>query len=193
MSCDTKVTTDIIFDCADRPKKGISGSRAVLINFDDIDRAASTQTGATITALVLKTGTIGYAVSWYKDLASASGEYVPNEEDLDGFKHSWIARLPNSSADNAERAAEIKGGRFVMVYETKYKGVDSLDAFKVSGWDEGLELESMTNNTDENSGSTPYTLATEADAYEGYPYNVLLNTDYATTLADFDALFDPAA
>lgn len=191
MACDRVVTDALLFDCADRPKKGISNARAVIVNFDDIDRAASTEAGATVTSLVLKTGAIGYPVQWYKDLASASGEFVPNAEDLEGFKHSWLARLANSSAANAERAVELAGGKFIMVYETKYKGTDSLDAFKIAGWEEGLELEAMRNATNEQSGSTPYTLATEADAYETYPYNVLLETDYATTLAEFDALFDP--
>lgn len=191
MSCDKKVTADLLFDCADAPKKGIDGGKGMLINFDDIDRSASTVNGATITDIVLKTGTTAFAVQWYKDLASANSAFVPSDEDIDGFAHNFLTRLANSSALNAERAAELAGGRFVLVYETRYKGVDNAEAFKVAGWENGLRLSEMTNNTLENSGATLFTLATKEGDVERYPYSVFLETDYVTSKATFDAMFAP--
>lgn len=189
MSCNKELTIGLLFDCADAPKKGIDGGAGVLINWDDIDRTASTVTGAKVTDLVLKAGKSGVPVQWYKDLASANSSFVPSTEDVDGFVHNFLTRLSNSSAANAERANELKNGRFVMVYETKYKGIANAEAFKVAGWDNGLKLSEMTNNTLENSGATLFTLATEEGDVERYPYNVFLETDFATSKATFDSLF----
>ena len=189
MSCDKKVTIGLLFDCADAPKKGIDGGKGVIVNWDDIDRTGSTESGATISDLVLKSGTTGLAVEWYKDLASGSGTFAPSTEDIDGFLHNFLTRLGNSSAANAERANELKNGRFIMVYETKYKGADNLEAFKVAGWEQGLKLSEMAFNTAENSGAGLFTLATEEGDVEQYPYSVFLETSYAVSKASFDSLF----
>jgi len=189
MTCTKKITTDLLFDCADRPKKGIDGGKAVIINWDDIDFGASTVTGAMISDLVLKSGTSGYALEWYKDLASANSSFAPNTEDIDGFLHNFLARLATTTVEHAERANELKNGRFIVVYESRYKGEESLDAFKIRGWDSGLIVSEMSENTLENSGSILFTLASEEGANEPYPYNVFLETDHLTSKGSFDSLF----
>lgn len=189
MACNRKLTADILFDCADFPKAGLDSGKAVIINTEDIDWTASTATGATITALTLKTGTSGFSVEWYKELASTASTFNLNTEDIDGFGHSFLTRLSNTSADNAERANELKMGRFIVVVETNYKGASNAEAFKVYGWDSGLILSEMTSNSNENSGSTLFTLSTKENTVEQYPYNILMETDYDTTKADFEALF----
>ena len=191
-NCAPKITADMIYDCADKPKKGLDGGRAVVLNWDDIDRAGSTVAGATISDLILLAGLTGFAAEWFKDLASANSAFAPNTEDVDGFLHNFLCRIPTSSADNAERARELSQGRFVIVVETRYKGALNAEAFKVLGWESGLKLSEMTWNTLENSGSIPYTAATEEGDTESYPYNVFLETDYATSKATFEALFAAA-
>lgn len=187
--CASKLTANILFDCADTPKKGIDGGTAVLINWDDIDWTATTKSGAIITDLVLKSGTAGFKLDWYKDLASANSAFAPNTEDVDGFTHSFLGRISTTTALHAERANELKGGRFVVVYESKYKGTLSAEAFKVRGIEAGLKLSEMTENTLENSGSILFTLATEEGDVEKYPYSVFYETSYAVSKATFDALF----
>jgi len=189
MACNKKVTNDILFDCADAPKKGIDGGKAVLINWDDIDFAGSTKAGSKITELALKAGTTGIAVEWYKDLASSNSSFAPSTENVDGFLHSFLARIGTTTAEHAETANELKNGRFVVVYESKYKGLLNVEAFKVRGWDCGMKLSEMTENTLENSGSILFTLATEEGDVEQYPYNVFLETSYVVSKATFDALF----
>ena len=190
MTCAKKVSENLLYDCEDAPKKGIDGGKAVLINMEDIYRSRSEVVGETILDLVLKPGTIGYEVEWYKDLASGNSAFTPSTEDIDGFLHNFLARLSTSSAESAERANELKNGRFVMVYETKYKGIDQEDAFKVAGWESGLLLSEMVTNTAENSGAPLFTLTTEEGDVEKYPYSVFLDTDYATSKTKFEALFD---
>ena len=84
MACDLKITADILFDCADAPKRNLDGGQAVLINWDDIDFAATVVAGSTIQDLVLKSGTTGFTLQWYRDLASATGTYTPDTEQIDG-------------------------------------------------------------------------------------------------------------
>jgi hypothetical protein len=189
MACINKLSGDISFNCDDKPKKGLAGQRAVIINFEDIDFGATTKNGATISNLTLKDGTTGYKLEWYKELASASGQFSPNEEDIDGFSHSFMGRMATSSLSNAEAAKELKEGRFVVVYESKYQGVNQDEAFKVLGIETGLQLSEMTTNTNENSGSILFTLSTKEGEYEEYPFNIFSEASYRTSKDTVDALF----
>jgi len=192
MSCIDKLSGDITFNCDDKPKRGIKG-KAVIVNYEDIDFGASTVSGATVSNLALKSGATGYQLSWYKELGSANIEYTPNSEDFDGFTHSFLARLTTTSASNSERANELKAGRFVVVFESNYQGVDQAESFKILGWEAGLELSEMTMNTNENSSSILFTISTSENSYEDYPYSIFLETDYATSKTSFDALFASVA
>lgn len=189
MACINDLTGDALFNCDDRPVKGIDAGKAVIINYKDIDFGTTTVSGATVSNLQLKTGTTGYKLEWYKELASSNSSFSPNAEDIDGFAQSFLGRLAVTSANNAERAKELSAGRFVVVYESRYKGVGDAEAFKVLGLESGLELSEMTTNTNENSSSILFTLATKEGTYEQYPYQILNETTYATSKASFDALF----
>ena len=189
MACNKKLTANILFDCADAPLKGLDGGTAVLINYDDIDFAGSTVTGATISDLATVSGSAGFSIDWYKELASTATSFTANAEDVDGYSHQFLARLSNSSALNAERANELKNGRFIVVVETSYKGASDAEAFKVYGWDAGMELSEMTGNSNENGGGLLFTLSTREATVERYPYNIFLETTYATSKATFDTLF----
>lgn len=188
-NCAPKLTEDILFDCADKSKKGIAGGKAVLINFDDIDRSGSTVSGSVISDLVLSSGTTGFALEWYKELASSNSSYSPSTDDYDGFLQNFLCRMGVPSADVAERSRELKEGRFIVVYELRYKGALSAEAFNVLGWENGLKLSELTWSTLENSASVLFTLGTEDGDFEEYPFMKFLETDYATSKATFDSLF----
>lgn len=188
MACNKNITKNLLFDCADAPKKGLSGGKAIIINYGDLNLSATTSSGATISDLVTDSGTAGFSIEWYKELASTATAYAPNAEDVDGYTHSFLARLSTSTAENAERANELKNGRFVVVVETEY-GAGTDEAFKVYGFDSGLELSEMAGNSNENSGSLLFTLSSREATVERYPYNIFLETDYATSKATFDSLF----
>jgi hypothetical protein len=189
MACNKKITADILFDCADAPLKGLDGGKAVILNYDDVDFVSSVQAGATITDLVALA--VGFDVSWYKELASTAVTFAANAEDVDGFSHSFAARLSVSNALNAERANELKNGRFIVVVKTAYKGAANAEAFKIYGWDSGLELTQLDGNSNENGGSLLFTLGTREGTVEKYPYNILIETNFATTETAFDAKFSP--
>lgn len=183
-----KLSGEMLFDATSRPVKGVDGD-AVLINFDDIDFSSTTISGASVSTLTLKAGATGYKLSWYKELASNNNTFTVNTEDIDGFSQSFLGRLSTTSADNAERAKELSQGRFVVVFETRFGGVDNADKIKVLGLDVGLELSELTNNTNENSGSILFTLATKEGTYEEHPFRIYSNTDYDTSKADLESAF----
>ncbi|WP_431137478.1 hypothetical protein [Psychroserpens mesophilus] len=189
MACNTKLTNDILFSCTDLPIKGLDGGKAVILNFTDIDKSSSTTSGATITSLV--SDAVGYSVEWYRELASTATSYTPNADDYDGYSHSFLFRLPTTSADNAERLNEFKNGLFVVVVETNYKGTDSGDAYKVYGWDSGMRLSEASNASNENSGVL-VTLATSENSYENHPYMIFNEGSYSASTASFTTAFDPS-
>jgi len=189
MSCNKKITNDILFDCTATGVSGIDNGTAVLINVTDIDLAATTVSGATISDLVLNAGSTGYKLEWYKQLASATSTFAPDAEAVDGFQHAFIGRMTAPTAESAERANELKNGRFIVVIETSFKGAGNADAFKVYGYETGLELSELTNSTAENAANLLFTLSTREGSYEQYPYAVFSETDYATSKAAFETLF----
>lgn len=184
----TKLSADVDFSTGERPIKGVDGD-AILINYNDIDFSGTTVSGSTVSTLTLKSGSTGFKLSWYKELASGQAAFTPNSEDIDGFSQSFLARLATTTADNSERAKELSQGRFVVVYESRFGGVSGESKIKVLGLDTGLELSELTQNTNENSGSILFTLATKEGTYEEHPYRIYLNTDYATSKTDLEAAF----
>ena len=188
MDCNNGLSGGILHDCINTPVKGLDGSRAVIINYSDIDRLSSTVNGATITDLVVN-GT-GYVVEWYRELGSTSSTYNLNNDDYDGFGHTFSARFSVPSAEASERLSELKSGRFVVVVETNYKGADNKDAFKVYGWNSGLTLSTSDVNSNENSHSIVFSLSTSDGYVEQYGYNIFFEAnDYATSKATFDTLY----
>jgi len=189
MACNSNLTSNVLFTCAEVGKLFLSDGFAVLINYDDVDWTGTTASNSTVTALTLESGNTGYKLEWYRNLASANSTYNLDTENFDGFSHSFLGRLPNSSAANAEVAAELKGGKFLVVVKTNFGGSGNTENFKIYGYGGGLELAEMTNSSAENGGATLFTLTTPEGVVEPYPYNVLLETDYTTTQASFDSLF----
>ncbi|MDG3581772.1 hypothetical protein [Galbibacter pacificus] len=189
MSCLNKLTSNITYDCTTgtRAKGGLEG-KAVIINKADIDLQALTQSGSTVTNLSLNAGESGYDISWVKQLGSASSTFAVND-GLDSFTHAFLCRVFGSSAEDAERIKELSEGEFVVVVETKYKGEDNADAFKVYGLENGLKMSEATMNSTENDNSMLFTLSSLEGFGEQYPYLVFLETDYSTSKAKFDDKF----
>lgn len=188
LNCEDKLSADIIIDCDNRPQAGIEVN-AVFINFDDIDKTASTLDATNdliITSLATLSGTSGYNIEGLKQVNGVSFELVKKEESFDGYKHLFAGVVLNPSAANKALLKEIaSGGRYVVVVEKKWKGIDNEDAFEVLGWDSGLEISTITWNSKETDGAIKFEVAS-ADGYEDAEMTRnLLETDYATTKTAF--------
>lgn len=190
MSCVTKITNNIAYDCtpAQRAKAGLE-SKAVIINRADIDLTALTVSGASVTNLSLVSGATGYSIEWIKQLSNTASEFAANDSGTDLFNHSFIGRIFGQNASDAERVRELKDGEFVMVVETKFKGTDNASAYKVFGLESGLKMSEGTYTSLENDGAFLFTLSSVEGYGESYPYQVWSEGTYSVNKAKFDALF----
>lgn len=195
MACDGLLTNDILFDCDNAPKGGIEVD-VLLINREDIDLSAVTFDGANkllMTNLQLLSSKTGYLIQGVKQVQGASAELVKKETSTDAFKHIFSGVILNFSAANKLQLQSMaEGGSLVAVIELKWKGASNADAFQVLGYEAGLELNTMTWNTNENDGTVQIELSSVDGFEEPKMVLTLLETDYATTKAAFDAKFAQA-
>lgn len=188
INCEDKLAADMLKDCDNAPKGGIEVN-AVFINFEDIDKAASTVDGANdliITSLATKSGTSGFNLEGIKQVNGISWELVKKEDNFDMFSHLFAGVILNPSAANKKSAEAIaSGGRYVVVVEKKWKGTDQVEAFEVLGWDSGLEIATMIYNSKESDGVIKFEIGSPEGFEEPKMSRNLLETDYATTLTAF--------
>lgn len=192
LNCEDKLSADIVKDCDNKPIGGLEVS-AVLINFDDIDKTASTKSGTNdliITNLATKSATSGFLLEGIKQTNGASFELVKKEDTYDAFKHLFSGVVLTPSAAAKKSVAEIaSGGRYVIVVEKKFKGASQADAFEVLGWDSGLVISTLIWNSKESDGVIKFELSSEDGYEEPEMTRNVLETDYATTKTAFDAKF----
>lgn len=189
--CGGSLTADIIRNCK-VPSVGGIEVNAVLINKADIDYSAITfdaTSETTLKGLPLIAGKKGFFIQGVKQVNALKFELVVKEQSEDMFKHGFSGILQNASASNLDRLNEMKDAELVVVVETKFKGEDMKDAFKVGGLFAGLKLVTSTYNTSENDANVAFEL-TSADGYEeDKPVLTLLDVDYTTTKTAFSNAF----
>lgn len=188
-NCIEKLTHNISYDCttAHRAKGGLE-TKAVILNRADLDFTSITQSAATVTNLSLKAGSTGYEIGWVKQLGNTASEFSVND-GLDTFNHSFACRVFGQAATDAEIIKQLSTGEFVLVVETKFKGTNNADSFKVFGLENGLKMSDGKFTSLENDGSFLFTLSSVENFGESYPWLVYLETNYTTTKAKVDNLF----
>lgn len=195
MACDNILDGDILLDCDNAPVGGIEVN-VVLFNRLDIDKTAVTFDGANkllMTNLQLLSGKTGYSFEGVKQINGLAEELVKKETSLDAFKHIFSGMVLTPSVANRLQLQQLSEGASVCVMvELKWKGANQEEAFIFGGYEAGLELNVLTRNTKENDGSIVFELSS-VDGFED-PKQILtvLETDYATTKAAFDAKFAEA-
>lgn len=188
MSCSSKITGDFALNCETLPIAGIDAN-IVLINFDDINRSATTFSNTNellVTNFQLKAGKTGYLLSGVKQSNGKNYSMVAVENLPNRFLHGITGKILNPSVANKLQLQKLAlGGKYVAVIKQNWKGVDSEDAFEILGYNSGLELKEATNNSTEESNTIVLNIG-NIDGYEEpkLPFN-LLKTDYDTT----DVLF----
>lgn len=194
--CTGKITANFVLDCDYLPIGGLT-TNALLINFEDIDRTATTIDGTNrllMTNLQLKAGKTAYLFTGVKQTNSKAYALVPKDTNVDKFSHTFKGSVFNPSVENKLQVANLAlGSKYVAVIEQLWKGEDNEDAFEVLGYQSGLILTECTNGSTENDNTILITLASQ-EGYEepSLPHN-LLETDYATTKTAFDNQFAQAS
>ena len=189
--CTNLITAGFTIDCDALPIGGLE-SDIVLINRADVDVDAVTFDASNrikMTNLQLKSGKTGYGVAGVKQSNGKLYSLVVKENTYDKFTHGIRFTIFNPSSALKLQLQNMVGGSFVAVVNQKWKGVDNVDAFEVLGYDAGLKLSVVTNDSNANDNSILVELASEANFEErNVPYT-LLETDYATTLTAFGNKF----
>jgi len=193
LNCEESLAAAIEKDCDNKPMGGIEVD-VVIINFDDIDKSTSTiDASDRITNLSTFSGTTGYALEGVKQVNGASFELVKNEEGWDKYKHTFAGVILNPSAENKKSLSNMaSGGRYVVVVEKKWKGIDEEDAFEVLGFDSGLVIATVVYNSKEADGVIKFELSSEDGFEEPEMTRNNLETDYATTAVAFAAKYATA-
>ncbi len=196
MGCLTdKLAADILNDCDNLSISGIE-SDVLIVPFSDVDKAGSTINASNrmiVDDLVLKSGKTGLLLEGIKQTQGYNWEFIPSEETIDKYRHTFEGVIMTPSADNRLSASKMaKGESYMVIIHKRYKGANNADAFMVLGWDAGLYVTAMTENSKESDSAIKFTLASKDDTLEYDQPRLVLDTDYATTLASFTNKFASA-
>lgn len=150
-NCDSVISRDIQAGC-DNPLIGQLENLAYIINRDDIDfdNCVYGTTAFTLTDIVLKAGKTAYKVHQLGDSFTGAG----TEMEKKRFKNTWATTFPFIIFDNDPETKEnvegIANGRFVVIWENKYKnslkaGTPGDSTFETVGFKLGLKCETFTS------------------------------------------------
>jgi len=192
-NCDSVISRDIQADCENN-LIGELENVTYIINRDDIDfdSCAYGTTQFVLTDLVLKAGKTAYLVHQLGDSYNGAG----TEMEKKRFRNTWATTFPFIIFDNDPETKEnvegIANGRFVVVWENKYKnslkvGTPGDSTFEVVGFKLGLKCETFKS------------LKYDADSLGGWVAELkelggpstpltVYKTDEATTRAMIEAL-----
>jgi hypothetical protein len=195
MACDGLITADILYDCDNSPVGGLE-TDVLLFNVDDIDISAITfdaANGDIVTNFQLLTGKTGFLLQGVKQINTASSELIKKEFSSDKHKHVFNGVVLNVTAANKQQVNIMaEGSKYVAIIDRKFKGAANAEAFLILGLESGLELLTAVWNSNENDGVLQFSLESTEGFEEPKLPNTLLETDYATTKAAFDAKFAQA-
>lgn len=198
MNCLTDLlSADITNDCDHLAKAGIEAD-VLIIPHSQIDKTASTIDATNrllVTDLKLTAGSTGFTLEGVKQMNAFNWEFVKGDsQTLDKFRHAFNGIINTPSAENRLQASKLaKGEPYAIVVDKKFKGADNKDAFLVLGWDSGLYVSEMTENSRENNGAIMFAMSSDDEQLENDMPRQILDVDYTTTKAAFDNKFvEPA-
>lgn len=192
--CEEDLAGDILRSCNDNNVGGIE-TDVLLFNKKDIDETQTTfdaTNGMIVTNFKLKAGKTGYLFQGVKQVNSVRSELVVKETSENKWKHAFLGNIPNSSAVNKKRLSEIDKSDIVAMVQTKFKGTDNKDAFQLFGYHVGMNLGESVYASNENDGAITINVASLDGYEEPKPPYTVLNTDYETTLTNFNNKFATA-
>lgn len=189
MGCLTdRLSSDFLNDCDNLSITGIE-SDVILIPLVDVDKTASVinvTNRMILDNLACASGKTGFILEGVKQLNGYNWEFVPSEETVDKYRHVFNGLIMTPSAENRLEASKMaKGESYLVVVHKKYKGANQEDAFLVLGWDTGLYVTEMTENSKESDSAIKFVISSKDDSLEYDAPRILLETNYATTLAAF--------
>ncbi len=145
--CDFALAQDIAISCDNPQVPGLKNT-AYLINYDDIDWDSLVREGNVVSTLALLPGKKAYEA------------YVPGKTPFTGttvalvtgtyrnkFTKTASIAILNSGPDVAKNVIDqLANGKFVFIFENKYRGVDDKNTFEIYGLEQGLSAATLDND-----------------------------------------------
>lgn len=196
MGCFTdRISADIAIDCDNLAIGGVEDD-VVIIPHDEVDKTASTVNVTNrmiLDAFAAVSGKTGFLLEGVKQAQGFLAEFVPSAETFDKWRHTYDGVIGTPSAVNRLQASKLsKGTPYMVVIRRRYKGAAKADEFIVLGWDAGMYITAMTENSRESDGMIKFTFSSKDDSLEYDMFRTLLDTDNATTLTAFNNKFATA-
>lgn len=175
--------------CGKAPASG-TNKNVVLINFEDIDKAASSITGNVAKSIVLKSGKKGYLLQSKAKATSGSATFARGTY-FDTYDHSVILRAFTKNQATKDFMNSLAGARLVAIVDNNEQGDKGETKYEVYGWDSGLTLSELPWST-ELSDSVVYaaTLASDDSSKEGQLPLSFFDTDLKTTETALAAIYN---
>ena len=182
-SCTGVIAVSVATNCATPLQTGTE-DRVWIVNYADWRAATITRnvTNSTIIEDIVLTNP-----AFYWEGRNNSNKPLFSQIDQGGiemYEHSIDVLLYNLKNVTKKMLKDMKGGRYVVIYENTYKDSTGESAFEVLGETAGLKittLERDPNSTDTN-GAWHVMLTTPKNKEPNIPSSIF-DTDYATTLA----------
>ena len=145
--CESLIKAAITASCDNPIMRGME-SDGVIINRADIDFGNCTVTGNTISALVLKSGKVGFPV-YQMGNTPFTGTKVTMVAGT--YKNKFqnevvIAVLDNGPDVSAKVIDGLANGTFVVVLRNLHKGEDGKSEYQVFGYYQGLKASAIEND-----------------------------------------------
>lgn len=159
-TCDNLLAGEFAQQCGHRPKQGVK--RKWYVNWDDIDRVGTqlANRGTKITTLILKAGAKLYPAYGTKKVHNIEHAFAVGDFS-NGYIHTDRFTILYRGENQIERIQElVDGARVVSISETIDQGLNGEIAFKVAGFESGMEIIEDNFNARENSGTTQIAVAT---------------------------------
>lgn len=166
-----------------------TGTKIVLMNYDDIDKAGSTVAAGVASSIVMKPGKLGFLFETFEK--SVTGEATFSKGTyIDTYDHALTLRIFIKNQLTKTFINKLIGSRLVAVVENRGIGTAGEVKYEVYGWDSGMRLTENAFTTD-YADNVVYTakLASDDTSKEGQLPLSYYITNLATTETAFASLY----
>ena len=187
--CNT-INAGAAIDC-DAPPVAGTNNFVYLMNKDDVS-TITTDADGTVTAIAMKSTKQAY--KYETGNTAVNGLYALRQSGvLNGFGHTMTIIYPENDATAISNLSKLANANVMAI--VNQRGDDGFGTFRLLGKTHGLIAENIEGDfsNGDRDGLPFVTLSTDERFNEKSPPVHVLNTDYATTLSDLEALLTPAA
>lgn len=187
----SQINVGFAMDSCSRLSIAGTGSRVILLNYSDINKALSEEAENVIASIVLKAGAKGYEVASLPD-ATVGEDTLSAGTYRNRHLHSVTVRIFKKSEAAKKFVNSLTDARIVAIVENNDIGEEGEVKYEVYGWDSGLKLSELTASTElTDEASYVCGLASKDSALEFTLPKSFFNTDAATTDSAIEALLTP--